>query len=152
MEVRKTILYIGNREDDSRLFERAIEMSGKLCNFLALETGYWTLRLLRKSQPFWYEAIVLDLAKPSQQGILLLKEIKSIRQLQHVPVIVYTDAYTMSDVNAIKENGASHYIPRPSRTEMLSGVFTAIGRNNELPFMLTFPLSRPIIQNFRQAS
>lgn len=152
MEVRKTIVYIGNREDDSKLFEKAIEMSGKPCNFLALEIGYWSLRLLKKSQPFWYETIILDIAKPSQQSIQILKEIKNIPQLEHVPVIVYTDAYTLGEINAIRESGAAHYVPRPSRVETLAGVFKAMAKNAELPFLLTYPLNRAIIQNFRQAS
>ena len=47
MEVRKTIVYIGNREDDCQLFEKAIKLAGKPCNFMALEIGYWSMRLLK---------------------------------------------------------------------------------------------------------
>ena len=152
MEVRKTIVYIGNREDESQLFEKAIELSGRKCNFLSLESGYWALRLLHKSLPFWYHSIVLDLAKPSAQGIQFLKEIKGIRHLQHVPVIVYTDAVTLDNINVLNENGASHYISKPARTETLVPIFNSLGKNEVLPFLLNYPAHRPMLQSLRQAS
>jgi response regulator RpfG family c-di-GMP phosphodiesterase len=152
MEVRKTIVYIGNREDDSQLFEKAIEIAGTRCNYLALDNSYWTLRLLRKSLPFWYDSIILDMAKPSPQAIQFLKEIKSIRHLQHIPVIVYTDASVREDLNTLMENGATHYIPKPAKSGAIAGMFHALATNEGLPFMLNLAGPAPVQQNLRQAS
>ena len=147
MELRKTILFIGHQEDDRKLFETAIGMATIPCSFLALESEAGTLRLLNMSQPFWFDSIFLDLENPSMHSIQFLKEIKSISHLEHIPVVVYTDTCTRSNLTAIQENGAAHFIPKPARTDTLVSVFDAFGKNEVLPFMLHYPVRDFAMQN-----
>ena len=148
MELRKTIIFIGHQEDDRKLFETATGMANIPCSFLALESESWTLRLLNMSQPFWFDSIFLDLENPSAPGIQFLKEIKSIPHLKHIPVVVYTDSCTRSNLTAIQENGGAHFIPKPARTDTLVSIFDAFGKSEVLPFMLHYPVRDFTLQNF----
>ncbi|MES2621856.1 MAG: response regulator [Bacteroidota bacterium] len=150
--MRKTIVYIGNCEDEGALFERAIEVTVKRSNFLPLDYSNWSLNLLKKSQPFWYEAIVVDLANLSSEGIHLLKEIRSIEHLMHVPVVVYTDATTLGDLLTIKACGASHYLPKPVKMEELIRMFNALGKKELIPFIPNYKKQEPVPQRLSYAS
>lgn len=152
MDVRKTIVYIGNCEDEGALFERAIEVTVKRSNFLPLDYSNWSLNLLKKSQPFWYEAIIIELAKPSSEGLQLLKEVRSIQHLQHIPVIVYTEAATLGDLLSIQACGASHYLPKPVQMGELIRILNALGKNEKLPFVPNFPKHEPVLQRLSHAS
>src|SRR3954466_8631799 len=91
MEVRKTILFVGNREEDRELFETATSGADKRYHFLALDNEPYTVTRLKKSQPFWFHAIFLDLSTPSIWGLSFLREIAAIKHQRHVPLIAYTE-------------------------------------------------------------
>lgn len=152
MELRKTIVLISHREEEQKLFERAMRVSGNHANFLALQTDSWALRLLRRSQPFWFESVFLNMDMPSEEGIQFLKEIKSMPQLRHIPVVVYSEADTAYDLNELRQNGAAHYFSKPEDVDTLVNIFHALEKKEWLPFIINSPVPTFTLQNLRQAS
>src|SRR5690242_15884751 len=101
MQIRKTIVFIGNREDDRELFESATTLSGNQYNFLSLDNEPYTVSRMKRSQPFWFHAIFFDLSSPSIWGISFLREIAAIGHLKHVPLIAYTETSSRSNAETV---------------------------------------------------
>jgi DNA-binding response OmpR family regulator len=65
------------------------------------------------------ELIFLDLNMPKQNGKQVLREIKKIRQLQSIPVIMYSTSFAPNDITEIKKMGAVYHLLKPSRFDEL---------------------------------
>lgn len=57
--------------------------------------------------------IFLDLNMPKLNGKKLLVEIKKLRALKNIPVIIYTTSSDQQDIDETKRLGASHFITKP---------------------------------------
>jgi len=126
MDIRKTIVFIGNREDDRQLFETAITVSGNRYSFLSLDNEPYTIGRMKRSQPFWFHAIFFDLSTPSIWGISFLREIAAIEHLKHIPVIAYIDSSSRSYVESVHESGATHCIQKTIQTDGLIGMIAKL--------------------------
>ena len=63
--------------------------------------------------------ILLDLNMPGKNGRDVLVEIKSIRELKHIPVIIYTSSTDEEDVRRCYAMGANSYIIKPAGWDQL---------------------------------
>jgi DNA-binding response OmpR family regulator len=150
MLLRKTILFIGNREDDRELFENAVAAAGKQYQFLALENEPYTITRMKKSQPFWFHAIILDLSTPTIWGIPFLRELASIEHQKHVPLIAYTDICSRSYISTLQEAGASHCIQKAKGVDALVAIFNGLERRESHLFTYHLPLQDMRKQNIMQ--
>jgi CheY-like chemotaxis protein len=139
MEIRKTILFIGNKQDDHRLFEKAINEAGNTCNFLALDNEPYTISRLKKSQPFWYSGIFVDLATPSIWGVSLIREIAKINHLKHVPIIAFTEPCAFGNSSELREVGVTRSIPKPVISGSIVQLLTSLEGIKSTSFTLPTP-------------
>ncbi|RJP40911.1 MAG: response regulator [Desulfobacteraceae bacterium] len=59
--------------------------------------------------------ILLDLNMPRKDGRQALREIKSIRSLQHIPIVIFTTSQDEKDIVFSREMGADSFITKPAR-------------------------------------
>jgi CheY-like chemotaxis protein len=81
--------------------------------------------------------ILLDLNMPGKHGRDVLIEIKSIPELKHIPVIVYTSSTDEDDVTRCYALGANSYIIKPRGWDqlihMIMSLFSYWTRTVRLP-------------------
>ena len=135
MDIRKTIVFIGNSEEDRQLFETAAA-SNKRYSFLALDNEPYSISLLKKSQPFWYHVIFFDLSTPSILGVSFLKQIVAIPQMKHVPVVACIDTYSGSYDCTLREAGVAYCIKKAIEPTNLDSLFNCFEKNELLPYHL----------------
>lgn len=64
--------------------------------------------------------IVLDLNLPGTDGREVLAELKSDRNLQTIPVVIFSTSSNPKDVDACYRHGISGYIVKPMNTQRLN--------------------------------
>ena len=81
--------------------------------------------------------ILLDLNMPGKDGRDVLFEIKSIPELKHIPVVVYTSSTDEEDVRRCYALGANSYIIKPAGWDqlihMIKNLFSYWTRTVQLP-------------------
>jgi hypothetical protein len=119
-------------------FESVIANMDVPCSFLALDNDEHSLRVLKKSQPFWFHSIFVDTSSPSKGGASLLKEISFIEHLEHVPVVAYSsgNGYFSNSLHVQEE---ACCVLRLTRTDILPGVFDQLERGTAPASALTIP-------------
>ena len=108
----KTIFLIDNDEDDRNLFHAAllgIDENIKLMEATNAESALLAL----SSDVIIPDFIFLDLHMPEKNGMECLRELRNLKHLNKVPVIIYTNSTNAEDKEKSVELGANHYIIKP---------------------------------------
>lgn len=106
----KSILLIDDDADEISILNEAVEMAGSdsICDWAeGAEKAYGVLRVTRP------DLILLDYNMPGADGLVCLTEIKKKKELQDIPVIMYS---TFIDYNMQREamnKGAFRCIQKP---------------------------------------
>ena len=126
-------------EDDpatSRLVEEAFAEVNDRTSMYVAEDGVDALDFLHQRgdhrsapQP---SLILLDLGLPRKNGKSVLKELKGTADLQHIPVVVFSDSTAEEDIDDAYTLGANAYVRKPGR---FSDILTVVEDIND--FWLT---------------
>lgn len=108
-------------DDDSirKLIDYSLKSQGFDCKSFSLPSDFWTSFEKEGQQP---ELILLDLMLPQEDGISILKKLRSNNQTSKIPVIILTAKDTEFDVVTGLDSGADDYITKPF------GMMTLISR------------------------
>ena len=102
-------------EDDSLLLQVLIEgLKSEGFEVVGEENGLKAVSHIEKFMP---DVILLDLILPGLDGFAILKELKSNKETDKIPVIVVSNLSSISDVKAAKAVGAEEYFIK-SNTQM----------------------------------
>ena len=96
----KTILFIDDDRFVTALYKGKLQSEGFAVD--AAHSGTEAFEKLEKSAP---DVIVLDLNMPDFNGVEVLRTIRDVPHLQHIPVIVFSSGYVRSLVEAAAELG-----------------------------------------------
>ena len=117
-----SILLIDDDEDDAVLFGFAIEKVEKRIRFIHYPDSIKALKDLN-SFTLNPDYIFLDLNMPKLSGIEVLKELKRVRRLWHIPVIIYSTTTNADHINQVKTLGATDFISKPnSLTDIIKAI------------------------------
>ena len=105
---KKTVLVIEDEVNVRNFASRVLELEGY--RVLQTENGDEGLRLVRESQ---VDFIMLDLKLPSDDGWVLLQQLKNDPELSSVPVIVFTASAAVSQREKALKMGATDYLVKP---------------------------------------
>lgn len=121
MKKNLLILLVDDNESMLILMRKASEKTQLDCRIHWVRDGEEALEyLLRKDgysdpqrspEP---DIIVLDLNMPRKDGREALREIKTYRNLQHIPIVVLSHSDMEKDVAAVTALGVDAYIKKPS--------------------------------------
>lgn len=108
-------------DDDSirKLIDYSLKSQGFDCKSFSLPSDFWKNLEQEDQQP---ELILLDLMLPQEDGISILKKLRSNNQTSKIPVIILTAKDTEFDVVTGLDSGADDYITKPF------GMMTLISR------------------------
>jgi CheY-like chemotaxis protein len=74
------------------------------------------------------DLILLDLNMPKKDGLQVLEEMKRDKELQTIPVILFTTSECAEDIFKSYAYGANTFITKPTRIDELREVLDDIGR------------------------
>lgn len=74
------------------------------------------------------DIILMDKIMPNVDGLTVVREIKKIRSLRSVPVIMVTSATTPHDIQEGLDAGVFYYLNKPANPEVLKSVLSAAVR------------------------
>ena len=104
----RTVLVIEHEANIRNFASRVLDLKGY--RVLQAENDYEGLRLVRESQ---IDLILLDLKLPSDDGWLMLQQLKNDPELSSVPVIVFTASAAASQREKALKMGATDYLVKP---------------------------------------
>ena len=130
MEARKvySILLIDDDEDDGLLFENALKEVDKSITCILYNDGEKALKDL-KSFTLNPDYIFLDLNMPKMDGFEVLKELKTIKRLWQIPIVVCSTTKDKTHIAKVKTLGAEQFISKPnSMQEMVHEIRTVLAK------------------------
>lgn len=114
-----TCLLVDDDDDDQEIFNLALEDANPGMNCVTAKDGIEALTLL-KVNFFTPDYIFLDLNMPLMDGKECLREIRKLKHLTHVPVIIFSTSSAQRDVTETKELGATSFITKPPLVSILA--------------------------------
>lgn len=118
-------------DDDSirKLVEYALNAQNMECKGFAFPSDFWSE--IGNTRP---DLILLDIMLPEEDGIAVLKKLKTKDAIRHIPVIMLTAKTTEYDTVLGLETGADDYIPKPfGIMELVARIKAVLRRYEVLP-------------------
>ena len=115
MDVKQlNVLLADDDIDDCLFFKEALTEFPISTQLTTVHNGEQLMQLLTQETIQLPDVLFLDLNMPRKNGFECLSEIKFIKKLEPLPVIMYSTSYEQEVVNLLYKNGAQHFIRKPS--------------------------------------
>ena len=108
--------------DDCEYFKDALDEINYNVDLTVVNDGVQLMNTLLAPKDFRPDLLFLDLNMPKKSGIECLEEIKSTKELNGIPIIIFTTSSDRTVINRMYENGAHHYIQKPNQFSGLKKV------------------------------
>jgi CheY-like chemotaxis protein len=129
MKRKHCIVIVDDDADDREILRDAFESTVAEQDYVFLENGDRLLEyLLHTDGNNKPSLIMLDLNMPGKDGRETLKEIKSNKQFQEIPTIVFTTSSSHRDKQNVYELGANCFITKPDTFNKLVELTSCIMR------------------------
>jgi CheY-like chemotaxis protein len=115
----KRLFIIDDDVEDQEIFMEAVKEVDNSIQIYTSTSGEDALKQLEREVVVLPDLIFLDLNMPRLNGKQVLKEIKNIRSLRGIPVIMYSTSFAPRDIEEINRLGAAHHLLKPSRFDEL---------------------------------
>jgi DNA-binding response OmpR family regulator len=122
------VFIVEDNDPDVFLVEEALRSQGIPALFQRCQDGEEAIRALSEIGPASLpDVIIIDLNLPKISGLDILKHVRSLKQLDRVPVAILTSSQSKTDRALSLQLGADAYIAKPpTLPEFLSGVGSGI--------------------------
>src|SRR5580658_5867586 len=114
MKKNPKIFLIDDDEDDRNFFIDAINEIDRRIDCVCFSNAVEALKKLKNDTNNIPDFIFLDLNMPRIEGKQCLVEIKSIKQLQYTPVIIYSTSQIEEEIKDTQKLGASYFLTKPA--------------------------------------
>ncbi len=122
-----TIFLADDDEDDRQFFEEVLEEISPQIRFITFDNGVDLIQNLLKSANVSPDYIFLDLNMPLMDGEECLQEIRNLRHLDQIPIIIYSTAIDFSKAERLRDKGANLYLKKPnSFSELKKAILNCI--------------------------
>lgn len=116
------ILLADDDKDDCNFFKEALKELHLLTNLTTVHDGEQLMHLLTKKITDLPDVIFLDLNMPRKSGYECLSEIKLTKNLNSLPVIIFSTSLDPEIINLLYKSGAKHYIRKPAQFSNLKKI------------------------------
>jgi CheY-like chemotaxis protein len=113
LPLKLNILLADDDRDDCLLFKEALEELELQTKLTTVHDGERLMQLLKSNSPEIFDVLFLDLNMPRKNGFTCLEEIKQIKKLRSLPVIIISTSTQHDIEDLLYKNGANHYIYKP---------------------------------------
>lgn len=121
-----SVLLVDDDPEDIELTLEILKMHKIKINITVTNDGVEAIDFLHKNLNNLPDLILLDLNMPRKNGHEVLDEIKSDKNLKHIPIIILTSSKAIEDIDSSYHKGASCYISKPVGIEEFKKVVEAI--------------------------
>jgi CheY-like chemotaxis protein len=129
-----SILLADDDKDDRLFFSMALDALTIPTELTAVVDGEKLMAYLYENTHQLPDVIFLDLNMPRKNGFECLLEIKLNPKMNKLPVIIFSTSFEQDVVNTLYENGAKHFIRKPSEflqfKKIIQQTFTIISQGN----------------------
>jgi CheY-like chemotaxis protein len=108
------ILLADDDDDDREFFKDALDEVNPSTQLKTVEDGDKLMKYLASVDGNHPDIIFLDINMPCKDGKQCLKEIRSKKELDKVPVIMFSTSNFEKDVEETFKNGANLYVSKPA--------------------------------------
>ncbi len=108
--------------DDCLIFREALEELPVSVDLQVVNDGQELMQFLVKKTETLPTVLFLDINMPLKNGVECLAEIKNNENLRDLPVVIYSTSYDEKVINTLYNNGAWHYIRKPSEFSKIKEV------------------------------
>ena len=111
------ILLVEDNQDDILLTQLGLKESGINAELTILNNGKLAIQYLQcllKDGKQFPDLILLDINLPIMNGFEALQEIKSIKEMKDIPIVIFTSSDSQTDMRYGYENGADLYMRKPN--------------------------------------
>lgn len=136
------ILLADDDRDDRFFFQDALSELSIPTQLTTVEDGEKLMTYLSENSDKLPDVLFLDLNMPCKNGPECLAEIKSNKQLQKLPVIIYSTSLHDTVANELYKNGAHYYIRKTDLTELKKVLYRV------LTMMVEKKFARPLRNKF----
>jgi DNA-binding response OmpR family regulator len=122
------VFIVEDNDPDVFLVEEALRSQGVEARMQRCHDGEEAIQTLSKiGEAHLPDIIIIDLNLPKVTGLEILKHVRSLKQLDRVPVLILTSSQSRTDRALSKQLGADAYIAKPpTLPEFLSAVGSGI--------------------------
>jgi CheY-like chemotaxis protein len=125
--VKHTIFIVDDDADDRESIRDAFLETKLHQDFNMMSNGEELLKKL-KSAHTHPSLILLDLNMPGKDGRAVLEEIKTDKELRHIPVVVLTTSSSVREKNAAYKLGANCFVTKPDTFNQFVKITDSIAR------------------------
>lgn len=126
MPPSKTVLLIDDDADDRAMFYDAVMLADERCNCLLASSAEKGLAMLGEPVYTRPDVIFLDINMPRINGWQCLQLIRKMSHLRDLPVIIYSTAKGVHQMDKTSDMGAVYFLTKPSRFAELIQAITYI--------------------------
>jgi two-component system response regulator len=147
------IFIVEDNDPDVFLVEETLRVHGIPAQIQRCRDGEEAIQALSQiGQPHLPDVIIIDLNLPKVTGLEILKHVRSLKQLDGIPVLILTSSQSKIDRALSIELGADAYIAKPpTLPEFLSAVGSGLRVLLERPDTPPRARRRPSIHGRRPA-
>lgn len=116
------ILLADDDTDDCHFFKEAISGLVPIAKFIAVHNGEQLMQLLTSESYKLPNILFLDLNMPRKNGFECLSDIKNNKQLNKLPVVIFSTSFEQEVVNLLYNNGAQYFIRKPSEFKLFKKI------------------------------
>jgi CheY-like chemotaxis protein len=113
MMTGKTFLLVEDDNDDTELFNEAIEALDASVRFYSITDGREALASLSAKHIHSPDIIFLDINMPQMNGWQVLNSLKGDQSLRDIPVIMYSTSSQLKDIRMASASGALCFFTKP---------------------------------------
>ena len=113
------LLLADDDHDDRTFFSDAIADLDMSVNLTLVKDGEELMKLLNDDNYTIPHVIFLDINMPLKNGVECLREIKCNDKLKHIPIVMFTTAYSHQLVNELHSGGVKYFIKKPNNFKQL---------------------------------
>lgn len=132
-----TCFLIDDDPDDQEIFSIAMEDVDPSHSCITASDCMEAIEKLGDDPKLLPDFIFLDLNMPFMTGQQCLPELKKMKHLKDVPIIIYSTSSNDADYRLTKKLGASHFMVKPSSISVLVDMLKLVLSRERLPFLLT---------------
>jgi CheY-like chemotaxis protein len=121
-----TCLLIDDDVDDQEVFKMCLKKINPNIVFKAVSDGVEALKVLGGLASYKPDYIFLDVNMPKMNGLACLRELKSLKTLEHTKIYMYSTTSEKASVSESLNMGAEDFIIKPAKTADLKAKLSSI--------------------------
>lgn len=122
----KSIFLADDDDDDCSIFEDALNELNTETKLTISNDGVELLDTLNETVPPPPYVIFLDLNMPRKNGFESLKEIREIKKLKDIPVVILSTSSNIEIIDRTFDLGANYYICKPTSYPLLTKMIARV--------------------------